>query len=100
PHLVDLALTHAQARLVRFAELALTAPVVLWAAADYYRRGWQGVVGRSPNMYTLIGLGVIVAFGYSVVAVFAPRIFPVPMRDAHGMVPVYFEVAAAIIALV
>jgi Cu+-exporting ATPase len=100
PHVFDLALTHAQATLQHYVELALTAPVVSWAAADYYRRGWLGVVQRSPNMYTLIGLGVIVAFVYSVVAVFKPGIFPTQMLDAHGMVPVYFEVAAAIVALV
>jgi Cu+-exporting ATPase len=100
PHLFDLMLTHAQAKILHYVELALSAPVVLWAAADYYRRGWLGVVQRSPNMYTLIGLGVIVAFAYSVVAVFAPGIFPPQMLDAHGMVPVYFEVAAAIVALV
>jgi P-type Cu+ transporter len=100
PHLFDLMLTHSQAKILHYVELALTAPVVLWAAADYYRRGWLGVVQRSPNMYTLIGLGVIVAFAYSVIAVFAPGIFPPQMLDAHGMVPVYFEVAAAIVALV
>ena len=100
PHLFDLGLTHALAKQLHFVELALTAPVVLWAAAPYYRRGWQGVVLRSPNMYTLIGLGVLVAFGYSLVAVTVPGIFPPQMRDAHGMVPVYFEVAAAIVALV
>ena len=100
PHLFDLMFTHAQARILHYVELALTAPVVLWAAADYYRRGWLGVVQRSPNMYTLIGLGVIVAFVYSVIAVFLPGIFPPQMLDAHGMVPVYFEVAAAIVALV
>ena len=100
PHLFDLTLTHGQARLIKFVELALTAPVVLWGAADYFRRGWLGVVRRSPNMYTLIGLGVIVAFAYSVIAVFAPGIFPPQMIDHHGLVPVYFEVAAAIVALV
>ena len=100
PHLFDLSFTHAQARNLHWLELALTAPVVLWAAADYYRRGWLGLVQRSPNMYTLIGLGVIVAFSYSVIALLAPASFPAPMRDAHGMVPVYFEVAAAIVALV
>jgi Cu+-exporting ATPase len=100
PHLLDLVLTHAQAKALRYAELGLTAPVVLWAAGDYYRRGWLGVVQRSPNMYTLIGLGVIVAFTYSVIAFFAPGIFPPQMLDAHGLVPVYFEVAAAIVALV
>src|SRR5262245_30185289 len=73
PHLFDLGLTHSSARTLRFIELALAAPVVLWAAADYYRRGWSGIVNRAPNMYTLIGLGVIVAFAYSLVATFAPE---------------------------
>jgi Cu+-exporting ATPase len=100
PHLFDVVLTHAQARNLHWVELALTAPVVSWTAADYYRRGWLGMVRRSPNMYTLIGLGVIVAFAYSVVALLAPGIFPAQMRDGHGMIPVYFEVAAAIVALV
>lgn len=100
PHALDLALTHDGAELLHYVELVLTAPVVLWAAADYYRRGWRGVVKRSPNMYTLIGLGVIVAFAYSLFAMFAPGAFPPPMLDSHGMVPVYFEVAAAIVALV
>jgi Cu+-exporting ATPase len=85
---------------LRYIELALAAPVVLWAGADYYRRGWMGVVNRAPNMYTLIGLGVVVAFVYSIVATFAPQIFPAAMRDHHGMVGVYFEVAAVIVALV
>ncbi|MBX5460079.1 MAG: heavy metal translocating P-type ATPase [Steroidobacteraceae bacterium] len=100
PHLFDLHLSLSTARWLRAAELLLTAPVVLWAAADYYRRGWLGVVNRSPNMYTLIGLGVIVAFVYSVFATFAPGAFPPEMRDAHGMVSVYFETAAVIVALV
>jgi P-type Cu+ transporter len=100
PHLFDLALTHGQAKALRYVELALTAPVVLWAAWDHYRRGWMGVVQRSPNMYTLIGLGVIVASAYSVIAVAAPGMFPSQMLDEHDMVPVYFEVAAAIVALV
>ena len=100
PHLFDLALSHSQARLLRYVELALTMPVVIVPAWDYYRRGWMGVMRRSPNMYTLIGLGVIVAFGYSVIAVTSPGVFPSAMLDEHGMVPVYFEVAAAIVALV
>jgi Cu+-exporting ATPase len=74
--------------------------VVLWAGADYYRRGWRGIVNRSPNMYTLIGLGVLVAYAFSLFATFAAGSFPAEMRDAHGMVGVYFEVAAVIIALV
>ena len=90
----------AGAPILRMLELALSAPVVLWAAVDYYRRGWLGIVNRSPNMYTLIGLGVIVAFTYSLVATFAPGVFPDSMRDAQGRVGVYFEVAAVIVVLV
>src|SRR5688572_19543030 len=100
PHLFDLHLGGAALWILRFTELALTAPVVLWAGADYYRRGWRGIVNRSPNMYTLIGLGVLVAYTFSLFATFAAGSFPPQMRDAHGMVGVYFEVAAAIIALV
>jgi Cu+-exporting ATPase len=100
PHVLGLEWANDTARGLRFAELLLTLPVVLWAALDYYRRGWLGIVHRAPNMYTLIGLGVIVAFVYSVVATFAPDAFPSEMREAHGMVGVYFEVASAIVALV
>jgi Cu+-exporting ATPase len=81
-------------------ELGLSAPVVVWAAAPYYRRGWLGVLHRTPNMYTLIGLGVIVAYVYSLIATFLPNRFPATMRDADGMVGVYFEAAAVIVALV
>ncbi len=61
----------AERRVARSGAL-LTLPVVAWAGADYYRRGWLGVVNRSPNMYTLIGLGVLVAYAYSLFATFAP----------------------------
>ena len=100
PHLFGNTLRPAMAWTFRVLELMLSAPVVLWAALPYYRRGWLGVAHRAPNMYTLIGLGVIVAFTYSVIATFFPGQFPPAMRDAHGMVGVYFEVAAAIVALV
>jgi len=100
PHLLGWALDSTAAWMLRVLELALSAPVVLWAAAPYYRRGWLGAVSRTPNMYTLIGLGVMVAFSYSLVATFLPGRFPATMRDQHGMVGVYFEVAAAIVALV
>ena len=100
PHLLNMHLSDAAAAVLRYAELLLTAPVILWAAADYYRRGWRGVVNRSPNMYTLIGLGVLVSYIYSLFATFSPAAFPPEMRDAHGMVGVYFEVAAVIVALV
>lgn len=100
PHLLDLHVPASTARGLRIAELALSAPVVLWVALDYYRRGWTGIRNRSPNMYSLIGLGVIVAFGYSLYATLAPGSFPATLRGEHGMVPVYFEVAAVIVTLV
>jgi Cu+-exporting ATPase len=100
PHLLELHLSDATARALRYLELALSAPVVFWAGVDYYRRGWKGVLSRTPNMYTLIGLGVLVAYAFSLFATFAPAAFPPQMRDAHGMVGVYYEVAAVIIALV
>jgi Cu+-exporting ATPase len=100
PHALDLHLAPATRLWMRYAEMLLATPVVLWAAADYFRRGWQGVTHRSPNMYTLIGLGVAVAYLYSLLATFNPGAFPPGMRDGHGMVGVYFEVAAAIVALV
>lgn len=100
PHVLGLDVSHQTARLLRGFELLLSLPVVLWAALDYYRRGWMGVVNRTPNMYTLIGLGVIVAFAYSVIATAVPTVFPAAMRDEHGMVGVYFEVASAIVTLV
>ena len=100
PHLLDLHLTLGAERALRATELLLTLPVVVWAGADYYRRGWLGIVNRTPNMYTLIGLGVLVAYLYSLFATFSPGTFPPEMRDSHGMVGVYFEVAAAIVTLV
>ncbi|WP_395681209.1 heavy metal translocating P-type ATPase [Dokdonella sp.] len=100
PHLFGIHVSETTSRTLRWAELLLSAPLVLWAGLDYYRRGWLGVVHRSPNMYTLIGLGVLVAFAYSVVATFAPSLFPEPMKQDHGMVGVYFEAAGVIIALV
>ena len=79
-------------------ELFLTLPIVLWAGAPFFVRGAQSIVKRSPNMWTLIGLGTGAAFVYSVVATVAPQVFPasfVPM----GRVAVYFEAAAVIISL-
>jgi Cu+-exporting ATPase len=100
PHMLHLAISHSTARLLRTIEMLLSVPVVLWAAADYYKRGWMGIVNRAPNMYTLIGLGVCIAFGYSLIATFLPHIFPAELRDGHGMVGVYFEVASSIVTLV
>ena len=81
-------------------ELVLAAPVVLWAAWPFFKRGWGSIVNKSPNMWTLIMLGVTAAFGYSLVAALAPGLFPPSFRHADGTVPVYFEAAAVIIALV
>jgi Cu+-exporting ATPase len=100
PHLMAVRLSATAAGLLRGAELLLSTPVVLWAAAGYYRRGWLGVRNGSPNMYTLIGLGIAVAYLYSLLATFAPGLFPPGMRDTHGMVGVYFEVATVIVTLV
>jgi Cu+-exporting ATPase len=100
PHVARVDVPHETAAVMLWAQGLLSAPVVLWLAADYYRRGWQGLRRGAPNMYTLIGLGVLVAFGYSVIATLAPGRFPASMRDAHGQVGVYFEVAASIVALV
>ena len=79
-------------------ELALTAPVVLWAGRPFFVRGWQSVVNRSPNMWTLIGLGTGAAFLYSVVATVAPGRFPASFVTM-GHVAVYYEAAAVIISL-
>jgi P-type Cu+ transporter len=81
-------------------QLVLATPVVLWAGWPFFVRAWQSVVNRNLNMFTLIGLGVGVGYLFSVIAVIAPEIFPAAFRDQHGNVPVYFEAAAVIVALV
>ena len=81
-----------------WAELLLSLPIVLWAGAPFFVRGWQSLVHRSPNMWTLISLGTGAAFAYSVVAVLAPNLFPESFV-AHGRIGVYFEAAAVIISL-
>ncbi|MBC6981901.1 heavy metal translocating P-type ATPase [Caulobacter sp. 17J80-11] len=80
-------------------QFALATPVVLWAGAPFFARGWASLKARSLNMFTLIAMGVGVAWLYSVVAVFAPDVFPDAFRE-HGAVPVYFEAAAVITVLV
>jgi P-type Cu+ transporter len=81
-------------------ELALTTPVVLWGGSFFFVRGWQSLVNRSLNMFTLIALGVGVAYLYSVVATVLPDIFPRSFRSMNGVVAVYFEAAAVITTLV
>ena len=81
-------------------ELGLATPVCLWGAWPFFVRGWQSIVNRSLNMFTLIGLGVAVAYGYSVVATLFPDLFPAGFRDESGEVGVYFEVSAVIVTLI
>jgi Cu+-exporting ATPase len=81
-------------------ELALATPVVLWCGWPFFERAWRSLVSRRFNMFTLIGLGVGVAYGYSLVATVAPGLFPASFRGPAGTVPVYFEAAAMITALV
>jgi Cu+-exporting ATPase len=87
-------------RLSNWLQLALASPVVLWGGWPFFDRFWASVKTRNLNMFTLIGLGVGAAFGYSLVATLAPGIFPETMRTMGGMVPVYFEAAAVITTLV
>ncbi len=82
-----------------YAEFALATPIVLWAALPFFRRGWESVVNRSPNMWTLISLGVAAAYLYSLVATFLPGLFPEAYRMG-GMVGTYYEAAVVIVALV
>lgn len=81
-------------------ELLLATPVATWAAWPFFERAVQSVRHRSPNMFTLIGLGVAAAYGYSVIATVAPGLFPAGFRDKTGQVSVYFEAASVIVTLV
>jgi Cu+-exporting ATPase len=81
-------------------QLAFATPVVLWAGWPFFVRGWQSLVTRNLNMFTLIAMGVGVAYTYSVVATLAPGIFPPTFRGQDGAVAVYFEAAAVITVLV
>jgi Cu+-exporting ATPase len=81
-------------------EFCLAIPVCTWAAWPFYQRALQSVLNRSLNMFTLIGLGVSVAFLYSVTAAVAPHAFPASFRDEAGIVDVYFEPAAVIVTLI
>jgi Cu+-exporting ATPase len=87
---------HAQ----QWLKLAIAAPAVLWCGWPFFVRGFQSIRTGWLNMFTLIALGTGAAFLYSLVATIAPDLFPASMRDAHGLVPTYFEAAAVIVALV
>ncbi len=81
-----------------WSEMLLSLPIVLWAGAPFFVRGWRSIIQRSPNMWTLIGIGTGAAFVYSVVAALAPGLFPASFVS-HGRIGVYFEAAAVIISL-
>ncbi len=85
---------------LQWLEFLLATPAVLWGGAPFFVRGWQSLVNRHLNMFTLIALGVGIAWLYSTVAVALPGVFPASLKMADGTVPVYFEAAAVITALV
>ncbi len=87
-------------QLSNWLQLLLATPVVLWAGWPFFVRGWQSLVTRNLNMFTLIAMGTGVAWAYSVIATFAPDVFPAAFRQMDGAVSVYFEAAAVITVLV
>lgn len=87
-------------RELQWLQFLLATPVVLWGGWPFFQRGWWSVINRHLNMFTLISLGVAVAFLYSTIALFLPDVFPPSFRAAHGDVAVYFEAAAVIVTLV
>lgn len=96
-HLLD---SMASSKLLAWVEFLLATPVVLWTGWPFMVRGWQSIVNKSLNMFTLIGLGVVVAYVYSVIAILFPDIFPMSFRSEEGTVGIYFEAAAVIVTLV
>jgi Cu+-exporting ATPase len=87
-------------RMSQWLQLLLSAPVVFWCGYPFLERGWQSLISRHLNMFTLIATGTLVAFTYSAVATFFPDLFPHGLHGAHGAADVYFESAAVIVALV
>jgi len=87
-------------RLSAWIQMLLASPVVLWAGAPFFARGWASLRNRRPNMFTLVSLGVGSAYLYSLAATLLPGLFPASFRTAHGAVPTYFEAAAVITTLV
>ncbi len=92
--------TYASAQVLTIIELVLATPVVLWCGWPFFVRGYRSIINRSPNMFTLIGLGIGVAYVYSLIAALFPGIFPAAFRTESGTVSVYFEAAAVITTLV
>ena len=100
PLLAIAMLWHSASPIVVWIQLILATPAVVWAGAPFFRRGWESLVNRSLNMFTLIALGTGVAYLYSLVAALVPGIFPASFRSPEGGVPLYFEAAAVITTLV
>ncbi len=86
--------------LLKWLELVLATPVVLWGGWPFFVRGWKSIITWNPNMFTLIGLGVGVAYGYSIIAALFPEVFPSSFKGKSGEVGTYFEAAAVITTLV
>jgi len=84
----------------KWIQFALVTPIVLWCAWPFFQRAWASILHRSPNMFTLIALGVGASYGYSVVATVAPGLFPAGLHQQGGMVAVYYEAAAVVTVLV
>ena len=99
-HFWPMSLETLGARTLDWTELALATPVVLWGGWPFFVRGWQSLVRRRLNMFTLIALGTGVAWAYSIVGAIAPQLFPASFRTMHGGVGLYFEAAAVIVTLV
>jgi Cu+-exporting ATPase len=89
-----------QPRTRQWLELVLATPVVLWGAWPFFVKGWASIVSRHFNMFTLISLGVGVAWTYSMIATLFPQLFPTSVQNEFGVIPVYFEAAAVITVLV
>jgi Cu+-exporting ATPase len=85
---------------IQWFEFALATPVVLWCGLPFFQRGWASIIHHSLNMFTLVSIGIGVAWIYSVIATFLPQLFPPIMQDSNGTVAVYFGAAAVITALV
>ncbi len=85
---------------IQFIEFLLATPIVIWGGWSFYVKAYKSVITKNLNMFTLIGLGVSVAWIYSVIALFFPHIFPQTLQSEHNTVPVYFEAAGVIITLV
>ncbi|MCH7691533.1 MAG: copper-translocating P-type ATPase [candidate division Zixibacteria bacterium] len=90
----------ASKRSLAWIQLAFASPAVLWCGWPLLQRGWESFVSRNLNMFSLIGLGVSVAYLYSLLGTFTPNIFPASFRDSSGQVAIYFEAAAVIVTLV